>query len=393
MFYVGIDVASQKHDCCFFDKDGSVLDQFQITNDKHGFNLLLNKLSQLDSPNNIKIGLEATGIYSHNLTVFLWRNGFETTTFNPLQTKKRLSATTLRKTKTDKADARFITDTIMREDFQPDIPVSYHTSELKSLTRLRFQRVKECSRSKIRAKAALQILFPEFINVFSDTFGVSAMAVLSKFPSAEQLVGCRLDVLERLLHNASRGRFGKEKAKELKLLAKNSIGVYSKAKTLELQCYLEDILMLKRQIACIDAEIKSVMDEIDSPILSIPGIGYTLGAMILAEIGDVCRFTSPAKLLAFAGLEPSVYQSGKYVPTSGKMVKRGSPYLRWALIQAARLVAMNSAVFSTYLDKKLSEGKHYSVASSHVAKKLVRVIFAILSKNSLYSDYYPSLAA
>lgn len=393
MFFVGIDVASKKHDCCILDAQGKVYLQFQFQNSRKGFSFLFENLSKLGSAENVKIGLEATGIYSTSLLSFLWRNGFEATTFNPLHIKKRISATTLRKTKTDKSDAKFIADTVMHENSQPDPHISYHISELKSLTRFRFQLVQDCSRSKIQAKAALHVLFPEFASAFSDVFGASAKAVLNKYPTAEHIAKCRVDSLEKLLSSASRGRFGRAKAEELKYLAKQSIGVFSDAKALALQLYLQQIALLETQIAHVDSQIKAIMRELDSPILSVPGIGYTLGAAILAEIGDIHRFSSPAKLLAFAGMEPSIYQSGKFTPSSGKMVKRGSPHLRWAVGQAARLVPQFSNTFRLYLDKKLSENKHYSVATSHVAKKLVRVLFAMLSKNISFVDDFSSSAA
>lgn len=393
MFFVGIDVASQKHDCCILDERGKVFAQFQFQNNYKGFSYLLENLCGLDSATNIKIGLEATGIYSTSLLDFLWRNGFEATTFNPLHIKKRLSATTLRKTKTDKSDAKFIADTVMHENFQPDTPILYHISELKSLTRFRFQLVQDCSRAKIQAKAVLHTLFPEFSSAFSDVFGTSAKAVLNKYPSALDITKCRISSLEKLLLSASRGRFGHLKAEQLKELAKRSIGVFSVAKSLSLQFYLQQISLFENQIAQVNSQIKTIMDDIDSPILSIPGIGYTLGAAILAEVGDVNRFSSPAKLLAFAGMEPSVYQSGNFHPSSGKMVKRGSPHLRWALGQAARLVPQYSKTFSLYLDKKISENKHYCVAISHVAKKLVRVLFSLLRKNISFSDDFSQFAA
>ena len=393
MIYVGIDVASQKHDCCILDRKGALCAEFQIQNTQEGFSLLLQKLTEFSTPESTKIGLEATGIYSTNLTAFLRRNGFEVTTFNPLQIKKRLSATTLRKTKTDKSDARFIADTVMQEAPQPDIPVSYHISELKSLSRLRFHLVQERSKAKTRAKAALHVLFPEFASAFSDMFGASARAVLIKYSSAKQLADCQLNALAELLQTASRGRFGLQKAAELKQLAANSIGADSPARALSLQFYLEQIQLLSTQITALEQQIKALMEQLDSPILSVPGIGYILGAAILSEIGDIHRFASPAKLLAFAGLEPSIYQSGRYQSASGSMVKRGSPHLRWALMQAARLVPRFNDVFGQYLNKKLSEHKHFSVASSHVAKKLVRVIFALLKNNVYFSSSTLSSAA
>lgn len=386
MFYVGIDVASQKHDCCVLNSLGDILTSFSFDNSIVGFSYLRDYLYNLDSPENIRIGLEATGIYGSNLLDFLWRNGFETCTFNPLIIKKRLCATTLRKTKTDKCDAKFIAETVMHEAFQPDTPVLYHISELKSLTRFRFQLIQKRSCIKVQIKSILHTLFPEFLSAFSDIFGSSALAVLSKYPSAQQLKNCRLSSLTKLLLSASRGRLGRLKAEELKNLAGSSIGVFSDANQFALEMYLQQLSLFNSQIDKLDLKIKELMDMIDSPIMSVPGISYTLGASILSEIGDINRFSSPAKLLAFAGLEPSIYQSGKFMPESGKMVKRGSPFLRWALTQAAVSVSRYSSTFSSYLQKKLSEQKHYNVAVSHTAKKLVRVLFSILSNHHTFID-------
>lgn len=214
------------------------------------------------------------------------------------------------------------------------------------------------------------------------------MALMTRYPSAKALAACNLDTLTELLRTASRGRFGREKAEALRKLAKESIGTFSDSAVFQLRLLLKRIELLNTQIEMYDDEIRRLMDQLDSPILSLPGIGYTLGAMILSEIGDIKRFSSPAKLLAFAGLEPSVYQSGKFNPASGKMVKRGSPFLRWALLQAATYAPAFSITFAAYYDKKRLEGKSPSVAHSHVAKKLVRIIFALLSKNASFIDSF-----
>lgn len=385
MLYVGIDVSSQKHDCCILCPQGE-RDRFSFPNSKEGFDLLASKLTE--SPENTRIGLEATGIYAANLVAFLRRKGFETITFNPLNIKRLIEANTLRKTKTDKSDALFIARLVMQQDPKPDTPALYHISELKSLSRFRFQLVNSRSKAKTKCKEALMLVFPEFADLFSDCFGAAALAVLSKYPSAYDLSKCRKDSLTKLLQNASKGRFGADKAAALLCAAKASVGNYSLAETMKIRFLLAEIAMLTQNIAEVEEKIRELMEKVDSPITTIPGIGLVLGAMILGEIGDIQKFDSPDKLLAFAGLEPSIYQSGKFLPTSGSMVKRGSPYLRWALTQSARLAAMNCPTFSAYLSKKRSEGKHYNVALSHLAKKLVRVIFALLSKNSSFDIHF-----
>lgn len=385
MFYVGIDVASEKHDCCILNEKKKIIQSFSFLNSPVGFQSLLSALSGIQ-PDEIKIGLEATGIYSENLSVFLRRKGFNVTTINPLLLKKHQCATTLRKTKTDKADAKGIALFIAEEGFQPDLPVSYHIQELKSLTRARFSFVQDRSALKNKVKRLVVLLFPELLEQFSDIFGASATALLKQYPSAEKLAVCHTDALAALLRKSSRGRFGRAKAAYLKQLAKCSIGNHSPARVMELKMLLARIDLLSEQIKDYDKQIKIIMDELDSPVLTIPGIGYTLGATIIAEVGNISRFSSPAKLLAFAGLEPSIYQSGKFVPASGRMVKRGSPFLRWALLQAAGYVPNYSSTFALYREKKLSEGKSAAVARSHVAKKLVRIIHSLMTHSTAFSD-------
>jgi len=393
MLYVGIDIASEKHDCCIMAQSKAVLDEFTFPNNAQGFSLLAKRIASFDDSGKVRIGLEATGIYGEDLSAFLRQKGFELCTFNPLIVKKRQSATTLRKTKTDKTDAKFLASLAAREDFQPDPPISYHNSELKSLSRARFHFVQKRSAEKNRAKGLIASLFPEFTALFSDMFGSAACAVLEKFPSAKDIAGCSTARLAKLLSAASRGRLGLARAEELRSAAKASIGVYSAAKALELQLLLEEISLKTAHIKRLEAEIQKELDRSGSTITSIPGIGPVLGAAILGEVGNIRRFSTAAKLTAYAGLEPSIYESGKFAASSGTMVKRGSPYLRYALIMAARCASHHDSVFGAYMQKKLAEGKHYSVAAAHVAKKLIRVLFSILKNNSSYSPVYSSFAA
>lgn len=393
MIYVGIDVASEKHDCCILSEQNKKLESFSFPNTKAGFALLLRVCKKYADQGQTKIGLESTGIYGDNLCAFLRRNGYEIRTFNPLLIKKSIQATTLRKTKTDKSDASFLASYLARELPDPDPQISYHISELKSLTRARFSVVGACSKAKTQLKALLVQVFPEFHTAFSDVFGVAAIAILRKYPTAKKLSAAKKTAVAKILSEASRHRLGEEKAAMLIDLAKNSVGCHSETKALEMQYYLDQIELNTAYIRRYEAAIREIMNEIDSPITTIPGIGLVLGAMILAELGDVTRFATPEKVLAFAGLDPSIYQSGKYTPASGTMVKRGSPQLRWALLMAARSTIVHNPNIAIYYQKKLSEGKHYNVICSHIAKKLVRILYSLLKKNTPYSLFYPQISA
>ena len=393
MIYVGIDIASEKHDCCILGEHNKKLESFSFSNTRDGFISLLAACKKYAEPEQTKIGLESTGIYGDNLRDFLRRNGYEIRTFNPLLIKKSIQATTLRKTKTDKSDASFLAAYLARELPDPDPQISYHISELKSLTRARFSVVGACSKAKTQLKALLVQVFPEFHTAFSDVFGVAAIAILRKYPTAKKLSAAKKTAVAKILSEASRHRLGEEKAAMLIDLAKNSVGCHSETKALEMQYYLDQIELNTAYIRRYEAAIREIMNEIDSPITTIPGIGLVLGAMILAELGDVTRFATPEKVLAFAGLDPSIYQSGKYTPASGTMVKRGSPQLRWALLMAARSTIVHNPNIAIYYQKKLSEGKHYNVICSHIAKKLVRILYSLLKKNTPYSLLYPQISA
>lgn len=388
MIYVGIDVAKSKHDCFIINSDGEVLqDGFTIQNSMAGFLELYETICSFESNpscQNIRIGLEATGHYSNNLIDFLLAKNLNPVVLNPLSTNLFRKGQSLRKTKTDKSDARFITMMLITEDIKPYSPVSYHISELKSLTRHRFRLVQERTRFKISYSRILDIVFPELQGVVWATTQKSMLFMLLELPNTKAIGQCHLTRLTGLLKKNSRGRYNSNKATQIRELARNSIGSNSPALAFELQQIIRSILFLQGEIALLDKQIKSVVQEMDSPIMSIPGISYTLAAMILAEVGDVERFESPAKLLAFAGLEPSTYQSGNFTASHATMVKRGSKYLRWAILNAARLVCMRDSTFKAYRDRKQLEGKHYFVASSHTAKKLIRVIFYMLKNNQQF---------
>lgn len=273
---------------------------------------------------------------------------------------------------------------LISDNLKPYIPVSYHISELKSLTRHRFRLVKENSKFKTSLVRLVDIVFPEFPKIVSSVAQKSSLALLYELPSAKEIAKCNLKHLTHLLYDNSNKKFDRDKAIEIRELAKKSIGLNSNSVSFELKQTISIIQFLQQQIDELDKRIKEILKEIDTPILSIPGISFKLAGTIIAEIGDISRFDSPAKLLAFAGLDPSIYQSGKFFSTHSVMVKRGSKYLRFALMNAARMVCMNDTVFNEFKDRKLSEGKHYRVTLGHVAKKLVRIIYYLLKTNSKY---------
>ena len=387
MISIGIDVAKDKHDCFIISSDGEVLaDVFTIPNSMDGFCSLLQKIRACSSPEDkIKVGLEATGHYSYNILGFLLDSGLPTYVLNPLHTNLYRKSLSLRKTKTDRVDARTIAAMLMSGvDLKPYTDTAYHNEELKSLTRYRFDKVKQRGKLIQSIARLVCILFPELENLVSTLHMVSIYALLEEFSGAKQIAGAHLTRLKTLLHDASRGRYGRDMAVDIRDAARGSIGSVMPAKSLELRHTIQLIRELDAEIEEIEAAIQAIMEQMHSPITTIPGIGYRMGAMILAEAGDFSRFDSPDKLLAYAGLSPSTYQSGQLKNCYAHMEKRGSRYLRYAIFNAAKYVCHWDPTFAAYLAKKRDEGKHYNVAISHAAKKLVRLIYALEKSRQPY---------
>ena len=375
---VGIDVAKDKHDCFFMNSEGEVLAKpFTIFNNKEGFDFLYEKIQSVSSSDNIKVGLEATGHYSYNIIGFLLNKGLATFILNPLHTNLYRKSLSLRKTKTDKIDSKTIAMMLLSDvSLKSYSDISYHNEDLKSLTRYRFSKVEERAKLKTSLSRLAQILFPE-LEKLVPTLHMTIYQLLEEFPSASAIASVHLTRLTNLLSKASKGHYDRETAIKIRDAAKNSIGSNMPTKSLELKHTIKLIRALTIDIGEIEAEISKMMDMIASPITTIPGIGRNIGAMIISEIGDFSRFSSPDKILAYAGFSPSIYQSDKLDNCYAHMEKRGSRYLRYALFHAAKLVCHWDKTFADYLAKKRAEGKHYYVAISHAVKKLVRVIFHI----------------
>ena len=393
MVCVGIDVSKDKHDCFILSSEGEVLaDVFTIPNSMDGFQLLLEKIRGCVSPqDSIKVGLEATGHYSYNLLGFLLDHGLTTYVLNPLHTNLYRKSLSLRKTKTDRVDARTIAAMLLSDvGLKPYTNTVYHNEELKSLTRYRFDKVRERAKLKPSVSRLVCILFPELEKLVPSLHMKSVYALLEEFPGAKQIAAANLTRLKFLLNDASKGHYGREVAVAIRDAARASIGSFMPAKSLELRHTIRLIRELDAEIEDIESSIQSLMDELQSPMTTIPGLGFRMAAMILAEVGDFSRFDSPDKILAYAGLSPSTYQSGQLNNCYAHMEKRGSRYLRYALYNATKYVCHWDPTFSAYLAKKRSEGKHYNVALSHAAKKLVRLIYA-MEKSGL--PYQQAVAA
>ena len=380
MIYVGIDIAKLNHFAAAISSDGEILiEPFKFTNDYDGFYLLLSKLAPLDQ-NSIIIGLESTAHYGDNLVRFLISKDFKVCVLNPIQTSS-MRKNNVRKTKTDKVDTFVIAKTLMMQDslrFMTLDDLDY--IELKELGRFRQKLVKQRTRSKIQLTSYVDQVFPELQYFFkSGLHQNSVYALLKEAPTPTAIASMHMTHLAHLLEVASHGHFGKEKARELRVLAQKSVGVNDSSLSIQITHTIEQIELLDSQLFHTELEMANLVTCLHSVIMTIPGIGFINGGMILGEIGDIHRFSEPKKLLAFAGLDPSVHQSGNFQAQRTRMSKRGSRVLRYALINAAHNVVKNNATFKAYYDAKRAEGRTHYNALGHCAGKLVRVIWKMLT--------------
>jgi len=379
MIYVGIDIAKLNHFAAVISSGGEVLiEPFKFTNDDDGFCLLTSKLTSF-SKDELIIGLESTAHYGNNLLLFLVPKGYKVVLINPIQTAV-LRKNNIRKTKTDRVDAILICKVLMTS--QPLKFVSLQDlglMQLKNLGRFRLVTVKQRTRLKIQLTSYVDQVFPELQYFFkSGIHHKGCYALLKEAPSPDSIASMHLTHLSHLLSSNSHGRFKKETAVELRVLAQKSVGNPDRSLSIQIAQTVEQIELLDRQVERIESEMKDIVLSLDSVIMTIPGIGYVNGGMILGEIGDIHRFSNPHKLLAFAGLDPKVYQSGNFQAKRTRMSKRGSSALRYALVNAAHNAVRNNDTFKAYYDRKIAEGRSHYNALGHCAGKLVRIIYKML---------------
>ena len=356
-------------------------DGFLFTNNAEGFRRLQKEL-EICGKGNTRIGFEATGNYGINPKLFFERIGFDYMEINPLLVKEYIRSNTLRRTTTDKLSARAIAGYISEKAYRSHSESFYPKFALKQLTRLRNSLVSGRSRYLIQITNVLDCIFPEFKPIFGNKFSVTALYILANYPSPDAIANMNsrsFDILRRV----SRGKFSMDKFVKLKALAKNTVGVFDECYRIELETLIDLYSQIDSKIDELETEITNIIEKLNPPTLSIKGIGPISAAVIVSEFGDFSRFKNPNKMLSFAGLEPGYFQSGT-TEHKGRMVKRGSPPLRCTLMNCSRAIRIHNEIFAAYYHEKIDEGKPHCVAINHVAKKLVRLIFALETKGVMF---------
>ena len=387
MFLLGIDIAKLNHVASCIDSSTNeiVFSNFKFKNDFKGFSTLLDKIKTFDTKNLI-IGLESTSHYGENLINFLFKQHFKVALINPLQTS-HLRKANIRDAKNDNLDSLNIAKSLIFAKLNFISEKNINCFSLKKLTRFRSSLIKQRSKAKIQLTSLLDLLFPELQYLFKSKIHSKAIySLLKKYPSAEEIAALKDDEISNLLYASSKGHFKKEKSIELKSLAKTTVGIKDTSISLHVIQLIELIELYDKQIKDIVTKIADTVDKLDTKLLSVPGISIIACAIILGETNNFNNFSDSTKLLAFAGLDPKIRQSGNFNASSCRMSKKGSPYLRYALIFTAWNIVRHSEKFNKYYCLKRSQDKSHYNSLGHVAHKLVRVIFTLIKKNIVYQE-------
>lgn len=380
MYFIGIDISKYKHDCCIISAaDQKVVSKVTIKNNKAGFNELLTIIHSLANSADIRIGFESTAHYALNLELFLENSLLTFMEVNPVLISEYKKSKTLRRTKTDSVDCESIARWLMTVEYKPHSKGFYHAYSLKSLTRLRDKLIRQRSFYLVKITNVLDHTFPEFKPFFNERLSKTALYLLENYGSAEKMARMNSASYEKL-RSVSRGKFSPQQFLRLKELAANTVGVNNSIFDVELNSLLSLYKSLVKEIDTIEKEINKLIEEVHPHYMSVPGIGPLSAAVIYSEYGDISNFTNPGQMLAFAGIEPGINESGTE-SHGGKMVKRGSSQLRYTLINCCLPLIRFDMTFATYYAKKRGEGKPHRVAITHVVKKLIRVIYALESQD------------
>lgn len=392
MFYCGIDIAKHKHEASVIDSDGKALiDSISFSNTKDGCEKITDIFEKLGaSVSDVVIGMEATGHYWLSVYTFFVELGFSVKVINPIQSEA-FRKMYIRQTKNDSVDSFIIAQIMRFGEYSSSGLAEENIIALRQLSRYRLALVDACGDCKRRVIALLDQVFPEYDSLFSDTFGKTSEEILLSCPTPEELLEVSTRKLTNILSKASHGRFGKEKANELKAAAKGTFGVaFAKdAFSFQIKQLMEQIVFLEHQLSELVEQIANLLHDTNQYITTISGIGETIGAIIVSEIGDINRFERPNQLVAYAGLDVTVKQSGEFSGTKNRISKRGSPYLRRAIWLAAQRATFCDPVLSEYYQSLRARGKHHLTAVGGVARKMCNIIFVILKENRPYQPLPP----
>ena len=387
MIIIGIDIGKNKHEATLIDEKGNIIGKsIKFENSTAVFNKLISSINNYNISNyKFVFSMEATGHYWLALFSKLVESDYNVQVINPIQTDA-CRKFYIRETKNDSKDSFLIAQVTRFNGYSKTTLPDEVMISLKELTRFRTFLVDDISDYKRKATVVLDKIFPEYTQIFSDTFGKTSKEILTKYPLPKDILNEDLESLAKVLSTSSKGRLGYSKAEQLQNLAKESfcIKFATEALVMEIKSILSTIEHLQNQVSKLDEKIAVLLRSLGTTIETIPGIGPVLGAIIVSEIGDINRFSHASKLVAYAGIDPTVKQSGEFNATKNRMSKRGTPYLRRALWTASIVAAFNDPNLHEYYLKKKNEGKHHGTIIGAIARKLIYRIFIVLKDNIPY---------
>ena len=387
MIIIGIDIGKNKHEATLIDEKGNIIGKsIKFENSTAGFNKLISSINNYNISNDkFVFSMEATGHYWLALFSKLVESDYNVQVINPIQTDA-CRKFYIRETKNDSKDSFLIAQVTRFNGYSKTTLPDEVMISLKELTRFRTFLVDDISDYKRKATVVLDKIFPEYTQIFSDTFGKTSKEILTKYPLPKDILNEDLESLAKVLSTSSKGRLGYSKAEQLQNLAKESFGIKfaTEALVMEIKSILSTIEHLQNQVSKLDEKIAVLLRSLGTTIETIPGIGPVLGAIIVSEIGDINRFSHASKLVAYAGIDPTVKQTGEFNATKNRMSKRGTPYLRRALWTASIVAAFNDPNLHEYYLKKKNEGKHHGTIIGAIARKLIYRIFIVLKDNIPY---------
>ncbi len=389
MILVGIDIGKNKHTFSIIDKETGeiLLNPSVFDNNQTGFLYLIKKLSNYAKPE-LLIGMEDTGHYHFALLKYLLDNRYTAALINPTTTDltRKIQGGI---TKNDTLDSITICDVISSNQRKKPYRITkvnrFDLYEQKQLTRHHHNLKEELNIYKNRLQKCIDIVFPEFNSLFNSKYGIVYMNVLKTFSSANAIANADIRSIRKCFEFKGRGGRISLSAEQLKTAAKISVGIPSAAEEIQIRLLVCQIELLEKQLSETDKRIAEFSVQNNSAILTIPGISHFSGTSILAELGDICNYQKSSQIIKFAGVAPYHYESSQFTAQHTAITKKGSRYLRKTLYQIILPVINNNEVFYAYYNKKLAEGKGHRCAQGHCIRKLLRVIYHLLTTGQQFS--------
>ena len=386
MYIVGIDIGKNHHEASIVSPEGKQIGRsLRFATTHKGADSLMRFIFKNIGNSPCVFGMEATGHYWYPIYSFLKAKGYTIYVINPIQSDS-LRKMYIRQTKNDSIDSFLIAEVIRFGQFGTTSMADENILAMRQLCRYRDSVISSRTEIKLRIGTIMEQIFPEYEKQFSSLWVSTSMGILEKYLTPENIENAPIDELFEIIKDKSHNRLTKAKAISIKEAAADTFGIKiaQDAFSFQLKQLIDRMNFLDKQIEALDCQILEYYEKFDCYLHTIPGIGMIAAATILAEIGDINRFKSSSALVAFAGIDPTVRQSGEFSSTHNHMSKRGSPYLRHAIFLAATTCSFHNSPLNAYYKKKREQGKHHLTATGAVARKLTTVIYAVLRDGKPY---------